>query len=495
MPPCLCSFNPPPSPSISSFISSPAHTATLNLNLPLRDLSKIHGHLIKTGLIHHHPIAASRLIRAYSRTPLPHLAIHLFVQLLLAGAASARPDRLPYPSLFSAYSHSAPPHGGAQLHATVLKLGFSSDPFTRNSVIHMYANSGLFDSAWKIFYQDSNNVVACNSMIFSLAKRGRIDESWKLFCNMPCRNEVSWNTMITSFVRNGMWIEALDLFRRMQNEDITVSEHTLVSALHACAKLGAFEQGKWIHRYIERNSVESNVILATAIIDMYSKCGDIDGARRAFASVPRKDKGLSCWNSMVLGFATNGCESEAFDLFSDLESCFQPDSVSFVAVLTASNHAGRVDKAKAYFCLMTETYKIEPTIQHYGCMVDALGRAGLIREAEEFVRAMPVIPDEAVWGSLLSAACKSHENIDVAEWAAQNLIRLNPDETSAHVLISRAHTLSGDFETALRKRMTMERAKKQPGCSLIEVNGEVHEFVSGGIVSPENKGKIDTIYF
>ncbi|KAL9145477.1 hypothetical protein ABFS82_13G044800 [Erythranthe guttata] len=317
-----------------------------------------------------------------------------------------------------------------------------------------------------------------------LAKCGEVDESWRLFCKIPCRNDISWNTMISGYVRNGKWVDALSLFAEMQQRQIRPSEFTLVSMLNACAKLGALEQGKWIHRYIKKsdiNNIDRNTIVVTAIIDMYCKCGDIKTAREVFESTPQK--ALSGWNSMILGLATNGFEEEAFQLFTELEqsSNLNPDSVSFIGVLTASNHSVRVDKAREYFKVMKETYGIEPTIKHYGCLVDVLGRAGLIEQAAEVIKSMPMKPDAIIWGSLLSA-CRRCRDVGVAELAARNLLLAGPDETSAHVLMSNVYAASGDFKKAVNERTKMKKKKmeKQPGCSFIEVDGEVHEFLSGG---------------
>lgn len=393
-----------------------------------------------------------------------------------------QPGNLTYPSVFKAYTQLGLAKDGAQLHGRIIKLGpeFEFDPFIRNSIIYMYASCGLLGDAGKLFDENQDiDVVAWNSVIMGLAKCGEIEESWRLFSKIPCRNEISWNTMISGFVRNGRWGEAFDLFYEMQENEIRPTEFTLVSMLNACGKLGALEQGKWIHDYIKRNNVELNVIVVTAITDMYCKCGDIETARHVFKNAPRR--GLSCWNSMMLGLATNGYHEEVFGLFLELEcSGLRPDSVSFIGLLKASN---QVEEARKYFRLMTETYGIEPTIEHYGCVVDVLGRAGVVEEAAEFIRSMLVAPDAVIWGSLLAACSKNRGNVvEVAEWAARNLSLLDPNDTSAHVLMSNVYAASGDFRRAVEERMEMEKKKieKQPGCSSIEVNGEVHEFVAGG---------------
>ncbi|KAH6788819.1 Pentatricopeptide repeat superfamily protein [Perilla frutescens var. frutescens] len=511
MPPCFCYFN-PPSTSISKFISDQPFLSMLETSCnTITDLKIIHANLIKTGLATH-TIAASRLlafcststspdlhyalsifrrikkpnlftwntiIRGFCRSSDPHVSISLFIEMLTS--SPLHPGKLTYPSVFKAYTQLGLAQDGAQLHGRIIKLGLEFDPFIRNSIIHMYANCGLVFDAGKLFDENrDSDVVAWNSMIMGLAKCGEIEESWRLFCKIPYKNEVSWNTMISGYVRNGRWNEAFDVFYEMQEKQIRPTEFTLVSMLNACGKLGALEQGKWIHEFIKRNDVELNVIVVTSIIDMYCRCGDIEMARHVFKNAPRR--GLSCWNSLMLGLAMNGYHEEVFGLFLELEcSNLRPDSVTFIGVLTASNHSVQVDEARKYFRLMRERYGIEPTIEHYGCVVDVLGRAGMIEEAAEFIKKMPVTPDAVIWGSLL-AACSNHGNVEVAEWAARNLSLLDPNDTSAHVLMSNVYAASGDFRRAVgeRKKMEMKMIEKQPGCSLIEVNGEVHEFVAGG---------------
>ncbi|KAL3848688.1 hypothetical protein ACJIZ3_010570 [Penstemon smallii] len=418
------------------------------------------------------------IIRGFSNSSDPRYAILLFVYML--ESLSFEPERRTYPSVFKAYTQLGLAKDGGQVHGRVIKLGLEFDPFIRNSIIHMYVSCGFLDCGMKLFDEDKDSdIVAWNSIVLGHAKCGEVEESWRLFRKMPNKNDISWNSMMSGFVRNGKWIDALKLFDEMSRMDnIKASGFTVVSLLNACANLGAFEQGKWVHEYIKKNGIELNVIVVTAIIDMYCKCGSIELARKVFEGFPMK--GLSCWNSMMLGLATNGFENEVFELFLELESSnLRPDSVSFVAVLTACSHSGQVEKARPYFTLMTEKYEIEPLIEHYGCMVDVLGRAGFIEEAVKIIRSMPMNPDAIIWGSLLTA-CNSHRNVDVAKWAAENLILLDPNDTSAHVLMSNVYAASGDFERATWERISMHK-EKQPGCSLIEVNGEVHEFVAGGM--------------
>lgn len=400
------------------------------------------------------------------------------------------PQRLTYPSVFKAYAQLGLARDGAQLHGRIIKLGLETDQFIRNTIIYMYSNCGFLSEASRMFDEEMEfDIVAWNSMMIGLAKCGEVQESRRLFDEMKSRNTVSWNSMISGYVRNGKLVEALELFHKMQEERIEPSEFTMVSLLNACARLGGLKQGKWVHDYIRKNDFELNSIVITAIIDMYCKCGSIGEALRVFEATGRK-KGLSCWNSMILGLAMNGCEEEAIELFSKLQSTnLKPDYVSFIGVLTACNHSGMVDKARDYLSLMTNTYKIKPSIKHYSCMVDLLGRAGLLEEAEEIIERMPVNPDAIIWGSLLSA-CRKHGNIEMAKRAAKRVIELDPSDSCGHVLMSNVYAASSQFEEAMEERLSMKekQIEKEPGCSLIEVDGQVHEFVAGGRLHPKAQG-------
>ncbi|KAM1010663.1 pentatricopeptide repeat-containing protein At2g42920, chloroplastic-like [Malus sylvestris] len=527
MTPCCCSFT--TSASISKFISENPHLSMLeNQCTSMKDLQKIHAHLLKTGLTKD-TVVASRLlafsasragdinyaymvfrrikkpnpfiwntiIRGFSESQNPKTAVSLFIEMLVA--SEIEPQRLTYPSVFKAYSQVGLAKDGAQLHGRVIKLGIESDEFTRNTIIHMYANCGFLSEARKLFDEDLEcDNVAWNSMIMGLFKCGEVSESKRLFDKMPSRNSVSWNSMTSGFVRNGKYAEALELFGEMQKERIRPSEFTMVSLLNASAQLGAIGQGEWIHEYIKKNGIEMNGIVVTAITNMYCKCGSIEKALRVFEAAP--NKGLSCWNTMIMGLAVNGCEGEAIELFSRLEtSNFIPDGVSFLGVLTACNHSGKVEKARDYLSKMTRSYKIEPSIKHYSCMVNVLGRAGLLEEAEELIDNMPVKADAIIWGSLLSS-CRKHSNIEMAKRAAKRVIELDPNDSCGYVLMSNVYAASSRFQEAMKERLSMKEQKieKEPGCSLIEVDGEVHEFIAGGRLhhkAPEIYSLLDELGF
>ncbi|KAL5998670.1 hypothetical protein ACLOJK_009614 [Asimina triloba] len=481
----------------------------------MRDLKKLHAQIIKTSL-YQDTIAISRvlafcatspfgdihyamllfnhipipnhfiyntIIRGFSQSSNPHQSISIFYQML---HSPLQPQPLTYPSLFKAYGRLGLAQDGQQLHGRILKLGLQSDPYILNSLIFMYAVSGCLASAWKLFDEDSSlDVVSWNSMILGFARSGEIDSSRRLFEKMPMRSSVSWNSMISGYVRNGKFKEALDLFGQMQESGFGPCEFTMASLLAACAHLGALKQGEWVHANIKKNGIEVNAILLTAIIDMYCKCGCVDKAIQVFEAAPKK--GLSSWNSVISGLAVHGRGNEAIELFSRLQaSNLRPDAVSFLGILTACNHSGMVDEAQCYLSLMIETYELEPTIKHYSCVIDVLGRAGYLEEAKDLIRRMPLEPDIVLWGSLLSA-CRSHGNVEMGEWVAKKMIQLDQCDDSWYVPLANAYAGDGRFRDAMDLRLAMKekQIQKEPGCSLIEVNGVVNEFVSGGRLHPQ----------
>lgn len=356
----------------------------------------------------------------------------------------------------------------------------------RNSMISMYAACGCLNEAYRLFDECSSfDLVAYNSMILCLAKNGFVDESRGLFDEMPLRNTITWSAMIGGYARNGKNHEALDLFHQMQSEGIEPNVHTTVSLLGACASLGALKQGEWVHAYIEKKKFEPNLIVTNAIINMYSKCGSLEKAVEVFENASAR--GLSTWNTMISVLAVHGHGREAMRMFSMLESSnLRPDCVSFVGILTACNHCGLLAEAQYYFSLMTEKYGIEPGIEHYGCLVDLLCRAGMIEEAEDLISRMPVKPDAAIWGSLLSA-CRSYGEMEIGKRAAARIMELDPWDSGGYVMLSNGYARDDNFVDAMKARRVMKErdVRKEPGSSVIEVNGGVHEFVAGGMLHPQ----------
>ncbi|XWS53009.1 hypothetical protein CRYUN_Cryun11dG0121000 [Craigia yunnanensis] len=305
---------------------------------------------------------------------------------------------------------------------------------------------------------------------------------------MPRQDITAWNAFISGYEQNEKPKEALSIYHDLQLSKIAKpDEITLVSTLSACAQLGAMEIGGCIHAYIKEQGIKLNCHLTTSLIDMYSKCGDIKKALEVFYSVERRD--VFVWSAMIAGLAMHGHGRAAIDLFSRMqETTIKPNSVTFTNVLCACSHAGLVKEGKTFFNQIDPVYCIPPEVQHYSCMVDILGRAGLLEEAVEFIEKMPIVPSDSVWGALLGA-CQIHGNVELAEQACSHLLELDPGNHGAYVLLSNVYAKTGKWDSVsrLRKHMRMTGLKKEQGCSAIEFNGVIHEFLAGDNCHPLSK--------
>lgn len=406
---------------------------------------------------------------------------------------------------------------GEKIHARILKFGFELDLFVRNSLIHMYSVCGRIGDARAMFEVCSiSDLVTWNSMIDGYVKNGEIGAARELFEEMPERDLFSWNSMIAGYVGNGDMTAAEDLFNKMPFRDIVSwncmidgyaqvqnmeiacelfnwmpyrnvvswnimlalyvrikdydeclrmfdkmmgetmpNEATLVSVLTACAHLGRLDRGKWIHSYIKNNRViEPDVLLSTALLTMYAKCGAMDLARDVFDKMPNRS--VVSWNSMIMGYGMHGQADKALEMFLDMEKRGpMPNDATFICVLSACAHSGMILEGWWYFDLMRQVYKIEPKVEHYGCMVDLLGRAGLMKDSEELIRRMPMEGGTALWGALLSA-CRTHSNSELAEIVAKRLVELEPRDIGPYLLLSNIYAAEGKWDDVEIVRMMMK---------------------------------------
>eukprot|EP01018_Ginkgo_biloba_P031727 Gb_14403 [translate_table: standard] len=360
------------------------------------------------------------------------------------------------------------------------------DVVSWTSMIAGYAHDGHVEEALKLFQKmPERDKVAWNTMIAGYARNGYVDEAKKLFWEMPEQDVVSWNAVLAGYVQNGHFDEALKLFQQMRLTDMKPHSDTFATVLPACANLAALEYGKVVHVDIIRSGFELNIFVGNALVDMYAKCGSIEDGLNVFNKMPRRD--VVSWTAMIVGYAMHGYGKEALQLFEQMQySGTIPDHVTFVGVLSACCHTGLVDDGWQYFDCMSQSYHITPIIEHYCCMVDLLGRAGHLDEAQDFINNMPIKPDAAVWGSLL-AACRVHTNIEIGEHAAECLFELHPKSVAPYVLLSNIYAAAGRWDDIekVRKMMKDRRVKKNPACSWIEVNRQVSAFVCGDRSHPQ----------
>eukprot|EP01018_Ginkgo_biloba_P029404 Gb_03474 [translate_table: standard] len=406
---------------------------------------------------HRTAVSWNAMIAGYAQNGHANEALALFNQMQVA---DMKANSVTMVSVLQACAHLGALQQGKWIHDYIIRSGLESDFFVRNSLIDMYSKCGCVRFARE------------------------------LFDKMSKRNVVSWSAMIAGYAQSGLANEALSLFNQMQLEDMIPNSVTMVNVLLACTYLAALQQGKQIHSYIIKSGFESNVVIGTALIDMYAKCGVVGIAHRLFDKMPERN--VISWSTMISGYGMHGYGQDALALFLQMQQIgIRPNHITFVSVLYACSHAGLVDEGWQYFDCMIRDYCITPRVEHYACMVDLLGRAGRLDEAHDFIRKMPLEATAGVWGALLSA-CRIHCNIELGELVAEHLFHLEPDNAGSYVLLSNIYAAVGRWdEVAKLRTMVKDKGlKKTPGCSLIEVNNKVHAFLVGDRSHPQS----DKIY-
>ncbi|XP_010245184.1 PREDICTED: pentatricopeptide repeat-containing protein At4g21065 [Nelumbo nucifera] len=394
------------------------------------------------------------MIRGYAESDNPRPAIELYHQMHFL---CIEPDTHTYPFLLKACAKVLDVRLGEGIHCIVIRNGFESLVFVQNALVHLYAACGLDERAHKLFELT------------------------------PKRDLVTWNCVINGFAVNGRPNEVLTLFREMCFEGVKPDGFTMVSLLTACAELGALALGRRAHVYMFKVGLNENLHSGNALIDLYAKCGSIREAHMIFHEMELKS--VVSWTSLIVGLAVNGFGKEALELFEELErEGLKPTEITFVGVLYACSHCGMVDEGFGYFKKMEEEYGIVPKIEHYGCMVDLLGRAGLVQEAHDFIQSMPLKSNAVIWRTLLGA-CTIHGNLTLGEVARAHLLRLEPRHCGDYVLLSNLYASERRWSDAQKVRKTMLRrgVRKFPGHSLVELGNCVHEFVMGDRSHPQNK--------
>ncbi|KAL2929486.1 hypothetical protein RDABS01_034897 [Bienertia sinuspersici] len=384
----------------------------------------------------------------------PMSALDFYIRMLLFDVL---PNSYTFPCILKSCAKSRNTHVGKQIHGHILKFGLELDAFVHTSLINMYAS------------------------------RGYLEDARKLFDEIPVKDVVSWNAMISGYVQSSQFDKSITFFREMLRAEVMPNESTMLSVLSACSQSGDLESGKWVRSLIEENGFRTKLRIVNALIDMYAKCGDIEAAKQVFDRMGMKS--LPSWNALISGLAIHGDATHAFDLFSTMvDEGFKPDDITFVGVLSACTQAGLVDLGRKYFNSMIQDYKISPKLHHYGCMIDLLGRSGLFNEAEALIETMPMEPDGAIWGSLL-AACKLHKKVEMAEKVASHLFELEPTNPGPYVLLSNIYAGASRWDDVakIRTKLNDLGMKKVPGCTLIEIDSIVHEFLVGDKLHPQSE--------
>ncbi|KAG5584034.1 hypothetical protein H5410_044468 [Solanum commersonii] len=370
-----------------------------------------------------------------------------------------------------------------------LEMGLSPDSFTLVRVLSACSrvgdvSAGEWIHRYAVEMDMGRNVFVNTGLVDMYAKCGEMAKAREVFDEMVEKDVVSWSAMIQGYAVNGLPKEALEVFYRMQRESVKPDCYSMVGVLSACARLGALEVGEWASKLMDMNEFLSNAVLGTALIDMYAKCGRMVSAWEIFKQMLVKDRVI--WNAVVSGLAMHGYVKSAFCCFGQVEKLgIKPNGNTFIGLLCACTHAGLVDDGRKYFQSMTHLYSLEPAIEHYGCMVDLLGRAGLLDEAHSLIESMPMKANAVIWGALLSG-CRLHRDTKLAEHVLKQLIELEPWNSGNYVHLSNIYASNNKWDDSekIRSSMNERRMQKIPAYSWIEIDGIVHEFLVGDTYHP-----------
>ncbi|EXC01449.1 hypothetical protein L484_022020 [Morus notabilis] len=423
-------------------------------------------------------VSWNSMIKAFVEGDCPDEAFQLFREMEME---NLKPNDITMVGVLCACGKKADIEFGRWLCSYIQRNGIAVNLTLNNAMLDMYVKCGSVEDAKELFDKmPERDVVSWTTMLDGYTRMGKYDEALRVFEAMPNQDIAAWNVLISSYEQNGMPKEALSVFHKLQvSKSAKPDEVTLVSSLSACSQLGSIDPGRWIHIYIKRQGIKLNCHLTTSLIDMYAKCGDLEKALEVFDSVERKD--VYVWSAMIAGLAMHGCGRAAIDLFYEmLKAKVKPNAVTFTNILCACSHTGLLEEGTSLFYQMEPVYKVVPGVKHYACMVDMLGRSGRLKDSLEFIEKMPIPPTASIWGALLGA-CRLHGNVELAEHACGQLLELDPRNHGAYVLLSNiyARTDKWDRVSRLRKAMRDSGIKKEPGCSSIEINGIVHEFLVG----------------
>ncbi|MCD9646867.1 hypothetical protein HAX54_037064 [Datura stramonium] len=459
---CTITYRPPPPPS-----RSPPHLSLLaDQCASMHQLKQIHAQMIVSGRIHDN-YAASRLLSfcALSESGSLSYAARLFYSI-------NDPNSFMWNTLIRAQAGSSSPRQALLLYVKMRRLcvtpGKHTFPFVLkacSNVMCIYVSRQVHCHAIKFGLDLDLHVV--NGLIRAYSVSRVLKDAWRVFDEVPERNLSIWTTMICGFAQNDKYGDAIQLFECMLADGMEPNGATLASVLSACAQSGSLQLGVQIHGYMEEIGIELGVILGTALVNMYAKNGAIVEAKKCFSGM--RERNIATWNAMICGLAAHGHAKEAINFFKKIEQeKVKPNDITLVGVLSACCHAGLFDYGEGIFYAMKELYGIEPKIEHYGCMVDILGRDGKLLEAEQLIRGMIWKADVVIWGSLLHA-CQSHGSIDIAERVVKEILLLNPNSHGVHVVLSNMYAEAERWEDVvkLRKHMKEGSLKKTPGWSLV----------------------------
>ncbi|KAK9991688.1 hypothetical protein SO802_026673 [Lithocarpus litseifolius] len=358
-----------------------------------------------------------------------------------------------------------------------------------NSILLELVRNGLIKQVHAIMEKfPYSDVVTWTNLIVGYFGLGEVGGAIQIFELMQARDATVWNATVFGLGENDQGEEGLKLFIRMKESGPSADKATFTSVLTICSDLPTLQFGKQTHADVIKSGFNSFISVSNAMITMYARCGSMHSALLEFSSMSSHD--IISWNSIICGYAHHGNGEKALEMFERMRSTdIMPNHITFVGVLSACSHAGLVDQGRYYFDFMKSECCLQPEIEHYTCIVDLLGRFGLIDEAMNFLdqmRADGVEVPASVWGALLGA-CRIYKNIEVGKIAGERVLEVDPCNSGVYLILAELFLSGGKREEAEKiwAQMKENGVKKQPGCSWIEVNRSAHIFLSGDSSHPE----------
>ncbi|CAN6447668.1 unnamed protein product [Victoria cruziana] len=408
-------------------------------------------------------------------------ALQLFSDMVLAGI---QPNSVTISSVLPACSSLMDLELGTVIHGYVIRIGIEENVFVSGTLIDMYAKCSDISHARRLFdIAPQRDVVSWNVICAACLQNGETEKAIQLFKEMKSLdvipNVASWNVMISGCTQNGETTAATELFKQMIHEQVKPDRITIASILPALSCVESVRSGRELHCFCFRHCFIEDTIVATALVSMYANCGSITIGLKVFNEMPEKD--VISWNVVISAYAMHGYGMEALAFFQKMQKMgVRANAGTFSGILSACSHAGLVEEGHHFFRSMSVDHGLVPDSDHYASMVDILSRAGFLDEAYLFVQSMPVKATASSWGALLGA-CRVYKNVKLGEIAARHLFQMEPDNPGNYILLANIYVALGMWGDSfnMRKLMTSSGIEKTPGCSWVQVRGQIFTFVAG----------------
>ncbi|KAL5994470.1 hypothetical protein ACLOJK_024522 [Asimina triloba] len=406
--------------------------------------------------------------------------------------AMANKDVISWSSMIDCYAQSGKAVEALDLFYGMIEAGIVPNSVTVVSALQACAVARNLDKGREIhdlaIREDFElDFVVSTALVDMYMKCSCVGDAINLFQRIPKKDVVTWAALISGYAQNGLAHESLGAFRCMLHHGTAPDAVTIVKILAASSQLGILRQALSLHGFLVSSGFDSKMFVGAALVDLYSKCGSLDQAIRVFKSIREKD--VVIWSSMIAGYGFHGLGGEAIQTFNQMvESLVKPNSVTFVSILSACSHSGLVEEGIKIFKSMIDSHNIVPTSEHYGIIVDILGRRGELAKAAELIERMPMEAGQHVWGALLGS-CRLHNNLQMGEFAAKNLLKLDPDHLGYYVLLSNIYAVDGRWDDVAEIRCLMKEkaVRRTPGSSSIEVGNVVNTFLADDRSHPESQ--------